>query len=103
MYTTGKQLAPNTATDFRELDDIQKTVYRDGVLIGRRGENGHPHTGKYSQNPPHMASMLTLGSPMGFRKAPCSLLGGLCQRPEHPRHRVRKWVRRGTRSICAIA
>ncbi|KAH6984421.1 glycoside hydrolase superfamily [Ilyonectria sp. MPI-CAGE-AT-0026] len=44
MYTTGKQLAPNTATDFRELDDIQKTVYRDGVLIGRRGENGHPHT-----------------------------------------------------------
>ncbi|KFY20686.1 hypothetical protein V491_03515 [Pseudogymnoascus sp. VKM F-3775] len=44
MYTTGKQLAPNTATHFREFDDIQKTLYKDGVLIGRRGENGHPHT-----------------------------------------------------------
>ncbi|KFY87335.1 hypothetical protein V498_07206 [Pseudogymnoascus sp. VKM F-4517 (FW-2822)] len=44
MYATGKQLAPNTATSFREYDDIEKTVYKDGVLIGRRGENGHPHT-----------------------------------------------------------
>ncbi|KFY53879.1 hypothetical protein V496_07362 [Pseudogymnoascus sp. VKM F-4515 (FW-2607)] len=44
MYATGKQLAPNTATSFREFDDIEKTVYKDGVLIGRRGENGHPHT-----------------------------------------------------------
>ncbi|KAK4233510.1 glycoside hydrolase superfamily [Achaetomium macrosporum] len=44
MYTTGRQLEPNTATHFRELDDLEKTLYRDGVLIGRRGENGHPHT-----------------------------------------------------------
>lgn len=55
MYTTGKQLAPNTATHFREFDDIQKTLYKDGVLIGRRGENGHPHTGM-----PDMLSTITM-------------------------------------------
>lgn len=46
MYATGEHLAPCMATDFRELDDIKKAVVKNGALIGRRGQNGHPHTGK---------------------------------------------------------
>ncbi|CAH0057217.1 unnamed protein product [Clonostachys solani] len=44
MYATGKVFDPYTKTNFRDLDDVEKTHYKNGVAIGRRGENGHPHT-----------------------------------------------------------
>ncbi|CAG9986595.1 unnamed protein product, partial [Clonostachys byssicola] len=44
MYATGKLFEPYTKTNFRDLDDVEKTHYKNGVAIGRRGENGHPHT-----------------------------------------------------------
>ncbi|CAH0040016.1 unnamed protein product [Clonostachys rhizophaga] len=44
MHATGKLFEPYTKTNFRDLDDVEKTHYKNGVAIGRRGENGHPHT-----------------------------------------------------------
>ncbi|KAH6869063.1 glycoside hydrolase, family 1, partial [Thelonectria olida] len=35
MYATGKLHDPNTATTFRDLDDVEKTHYRNGKPIGR--------------------------------------------------------------------
>lgn len=46
-YATGKQLERDTGVSWWGLDDIEKTFYKNGKLIGRRGENGHPHTGKF--------------------------------------------------------
>ncbi|KAM0429214.1 hypothetical protein ACHAPT_006428 [Fusarium lateritium] len=44
MWATGKLIEPYQAADFRNLDDVEKTHYKNGEPIGRRGENGHPHT-----------------------------------------------------------
>ena len=46
MWASGKLFDPYTETNFRDLDDVEKTHYQNGQPIGRRGENGHPHTGK---------------------------------------------------------
>jgi hypothetical protein len=45
MWATGKLIEPYKASNFRDLDDVEKTHYKNGKAIGRRGENGHPHTG----------------------------------------------------------
>ncbi|KAL2866577.1 glycoside hydrolase family 1 protein [Aspergillus lucknowensis] len=44
MYATGRLIEPYTKTNFRDLDDVEKTHFKHGKPIGRRGENGHPHT-----------------------------------------------------------
>ena len=68
MYATGKILSPNTGIDFRELDDVAKTFSsKNGKLIGRRGEDGHPHTGQFFPSFSRYENLTDSSkSPLGF-------------------------------------
>ncbi|KAJ5419424.1 glycoside hydrolase superfamily [Penicillium crustosum] len=43
-YATGRILEPGSKLDIWTMDEVEKSWTKDGILIGRRGHNGHPHT-----------------------------------------------------------
>ena len=44
-WATGQAVKPDGDPRFN-MDEIDKTWVKDGQPIGRRGDEGHPHTGK---------------------------------------------------------
>lgn len=46
MYATGKPFKAEDAMGWQTMEEVNKSWEKDGKLIGKRGENGHPHMGK---------------------------------------------------------
>lgn len=74
-YATGKILPPNTSRTFFDQDDVEKAFTKNGEPIGRRGENGHPYTGriylthlKLDKGEVIALSNMILPVPWGFRQ-----------------------------------
>ncbi|EXJ94407.1 hypothetical protein A1O1_02801 [Capronia coronata CBS 617.96] len=44
MYATGKPYTEADSIGWQTLDEVNKTWVKDGKLIGKHGENGHPHS-----------------------------------------------------------
>ncbi|KEZ46413.1 Cyanidin 3-O-glucoside 5-O-glucosyltransferase (acyl-glucose) [Scedosporium apiospermum] len=43
MYATGKPYTEADSIGWQTMDEVNKTWVKEGKLIGKRGENGHPH------------------------------------------------------------
>ncbi|KAK7211595.1 hypothetical protein V2G26_018773 [Clonostachys chloroleuca] len=43
MYATGKPFKAEDAMGWQTMEEVNKSWEKDGKLIGKRGENGHPH------------------------------------------------------------
>ena len=46
MYATGKPYTEADSIGWQTMDEVNKTWVKEGKLIGKRGENGHPHNGR---------------------------------------------------------
>lgn len=52
MYATGKPFKAEDAMGWQTMEEVNKSWEKDGKLIGKRGENGHPHMGKFESIKP---------------------------------------------------
>lgn len=74
-YATGTILEADSNLDLWTMDEVEKSWTRDGASIGKRGHNGHPHTGELADLRSFSELMENLFSSLGLQKSPCLLLG----------------------------